>query len=77
MSGNAINGSNYALSANQFTIQPGATSATVTLNVMSVGKKKKTATMTLQTGSSYTLSSPTSESVSMSGGSTKTRSRRH
>jgi hypothetical protein len=65
MAGNAIDNSNYTLSANQFMIQPGATSATVTLNVMSVGKKKKTATMTLQTGSGYTLSSPTSESVSI------------
>jgi len=68
MSGSAIDNSNYTLSANQFTIQPGAISATVTLNVMSVGKKSKTATMTLQAGSGYTLSSPTSESVSMSGG---------
>jgi hypothetical protein len=77
MSGNAVDGSNYALSASQFTIQPGASSATVTLNVMSIGKKSKTATMTLQTGSGYTLFSPTSGSVSMSGSTTKTRNKRH
>lgn len=65
MGGNAVSGSNYSLDAGQFTIQPGTTSATVTLNVLTVGKKAKTATMTLLAGSGYTLSFPTNGSVSM------------
>ena len=65
MGGNAVNGSTYSLDANQFTIQPGTSSATVTLDVGTIGKKAKTATMTLNSGSGYTLSFPSNGSVSI------------
>jgi len=65
MTGTAAQGTNYSLSGTNFTIQPGATSATVTLNAMSVGRRGRTATMNLMTGSAYSLSSPMAASVSM------------
>jgi hypothetical protein len=63
MGGNAVNGSTYSLDASEFTIQPGTSSATVTLDVRTIGKKAKTATMTLNSGSGYTLSFPSNGSV--------------
>ena len=63
MSGNAVQGSNYSLSTSQFTIPAGSNSASVTLDVLSAARKGKTATMNLQPGSGYTLSSPTTASV--------------
>jgi hypothetical protein len=67
MSGSAILGKNYSLSGTlgQFTIPSGASSATVTLTQTIVGSLGKTATMTLQSGAGYSLSTPTSASVSM------------
>ncbi|HEX4638952.1 MAG TPA: matrixin family metalloprotease [Chthoniobacterales bacterium] len=65
MSGSAFQGSNYSLSASQFNIPAGSSSASITLNVSSAAKRSKTATMNLTTGSGYTLSSPSSASVSM------------
>jgi hypothetical protein len=67
MGGNAILGGNYSLSGNpgQVTIPNGASSATVTLSVRSVGYTGKTATMILTSGSGYTVSSPSSASVFM------------
>jgi hypothetical protein len=68
MSGTAILGSNYSLSASngQVTIPAGATSANVTLNVLSTRKRAKVATMNLSAGSAYTLSSSKSASVNIS-----------
>jgi len=68
MSGTAVFGSNYSLSGTpgQFTIQPGSSSATVTLTEFSVGKRGKTATMSLNRGSDYNLSFPTSATVFLS-----------
>ena len=65
MSGTAIFGSNYSLSGTpgQFTIQAGSSSATVTLTEFSVGKRGKTATMTLNPGPGYNLSFPNSATV--------------
>ena len=65
MGGNALQGTNYSLSGTpgQVTIQAGASSVTVTLTELSVGKKGKTATMALNPGSGYTLSWPTSATV--------------
>lgn len=67
MAGNAFQGSNYWLSGTpgQVTIQAGNSSATVTLTELSVGKRSKTATMMLTSGSGYTVSSPTSATVSL------------
>ena len=67
MSGNATLGTNYSLSGTpgQFTIPAGASSATVTLTVTKIGVTGKTATMTLNSGAGYILSSPTSASVFM------------
>ncbi len=65
MGGTAFQGSNYSLSGTpgQVTIQAGASSATVTLTELSVGKKGKTATMALNPGSGYMLFWPTSATV--------------
>jgi predicted Zn-dependent protease len=65
MGGSAYLGTNYSLSGSygQVTIQAGARSASVTLTESTVGKRGKTATMVLNPGSGYTLSSPTSASV--------------
>jgi hypothetical protein len=67
MSGSAILGKNYSLSGNpgQVTIPNGASSATVTLSLISVGYAGKTATMILTSGSGYAVSSPSSASVFM------------
>lgn len=67
MSGNAIQGTTYSLDGTpgQVTIQSGASSATVTLTNLGVGRRGKTATMTLNPGSGYNLSPPTSASVSL------------
>jgi hypothetical protein len=65
MAGSAIQGSTYSLSASQFNIPAGASSASITLTVQSIGKKSKVATMTLLAGSGYTLSTPNSASVSI------------
>ena len=67
MGGSATLGSNYALSGtpDQVTIQAGASSASVTLTESSVGKRGKTATMTLTPGSGYSLSSSNSTSVAL------------
>ena len=65
MGGSAYFGANYSLSGSygQVTIQSGASSATVTLTESTVGKRGKTATMTLNPSSAYTLSSPANASV--------------
>lgn len=65
MSGNAALGFNYSLSGTpgQVTIPAGSSSATVTLTNVFGPKLAKTATMTLNAGSAYTLSAPTSASV--------------
>lgn len=65
MGGTALQGSNYSLSGTpgQVTIQAGSSSATVTLTELSVGRRGKTATMTLNPGPGYTPSSPTSATV--------------
>ena len=67
MSGNATLGTNYSLSGTpgKVTIQAGASSANVTLTVLSIGYTGKTATMNLTSGTGYTLSSATSASVFM------------
>jgi hypothetical protein len=67
ISGNAVLGTNYSLSGTpgQVTIQAGASSADVTLTESSIGRRGKTATMTLQSGTGYTLSGSTTGSVFM------------
>jgi hypothetical protein len=65
MSGNATQGFQYSLSASEFTIAAGASSTSVTLNVIKGGKKAKTATMTLLPSAAYTLSPSQSASVSI------------
>ena len=67
MSGNATFGTNYSLSGThgQVTIQAGASSASVTLTVLSIGRTGKTATMNLTSGTGYTLSGTTTASVFM------------
>src|SRR6185312_13409622 len=67
LGGNATLGRNYQLSGtpNQVTIPAGATSATITLSVISVGYTGKTATLILTSGSGYTVSAPSSASVFM------------
>jgi len=65
MSGNAFQGTNYSLSASEFTIPAGASSATITLNVLRGDKKARSATMRLQPGFGYTLSAPAYASVSI------------
>jgi hypothetical protein len=67
MSGNATLGINYSLSGTpgKVTIQAGASSANVTLTVLSIGYTGKTATMNLTSGTGYTLSGTTTASVFM------------
>ena len=67
MSGNAVLGQHYSLSGTpgQVTIQAGASSASVTLTVLSIGYTGKTATMNLSSGAGYTLSGNTTASVFM------------
>jgi len=68
MSGNATLGTNYSLSGTpgKVTIQAGASSANVTLTVLSIGYTGKTATMNLTSGTGYTLSGTKTASVFMS-----------
>ena len=66
MSGKALQGSQYNLSAAQFVIPAGATSADVTLSVLSGTKRPKTAKMTLSSGTGYTLSASNMATVSIS-----------
>jgi len=65
MSGNGVLNINYSLSGTygQVTIPAGAASATVTLTDVLAGLQGKTATMTLQSGTGYSVSSPSSASV--------------
>ncbi|HYR22096.1 MAG TPA: matrixin family metalloprotease [Chthoniobacterales bacterium] len=67
MSGNAILGSAYSLDGTpgQITIPAGASSGAVTLTVLTAGKRSKTASMTLQSGAGYSVSTPTRASVSI------------
>ena len=65
MSGTGFQGSSYSLDASQFTIPAGSSSATVTLTELSVGRKSKTAMMSLTSGSGYTPTFPSSASVSL------------
>jgi hypothetical protein len=67
MGGGAILNKHYSLSGTpgQVTIPGGASSANVTLTVLTIGTTGKTATMTLQSGAGYSLSSPTAASVFM------------
>ena len=67
MGGTAIRGNHYSLSGiyGKATIPAGANSATVTLTVIKSVQSSKIATMTLSSGSGYTLSSPTSASVTI------------
>jgi hypothetical protein len=65
MSGTAVKGSQYTLSATQFTIPAGATSATLRLTVINGPAVPKIATMTLTSGTGYTLSPSHSSSVSI------------
>jgi hypothetical protein len=67
MGGTAILGSNYSLSGTpgQVTIQPGTSSASATLTELSVGRRGKIATMTLNPGSGYSLSASVSASVTL------------
>jgi hypothetical protein len=54
--GNAGNGSDYTLSANQITIPAGQSTGSVTLQVITTkAKGKEKATMTLQSGTGYTV----------------------
>jgi hypothetical protein len=67
MSGTAIQGKHYSLnSSGSVTIPPGASSANVTLSAVFMGNIPKTATMTLTSGSGYTLSNPKTASVTIS-----------
>ena len=66
MSGKALQGSQYTLSAAQFVIPAGATSANVTLSVLSGTKRPKTAQMTLASGAGYTLSASKTATASIS-----------
>jgi Matrixin len=67
MGGGAILNKHYSLSGTpgQVTIPSGASSATLTLTELTVGSLGKTATMTLKSGAGYSLSAPTSASVSL------------
>jgi len=67
VSGNATLGTNYSLSGTpgKVTIQAGASSANVTLTVLSIGYTGRTATMNLSSGAGYTLSGTTTASVFM------------
>jgi hypothetical protein len=68
MGGNAIMGRHYSLSSagGRVVIPAGATSANVTLKVLSGAKRAKTATMTLGSTSIYTLSTSKSATVTIS-----------
>jgi outer membrane biosynthesis protein TonB len=65
MSGSAVLGSNYSLSgtAGQVIIPAGATSATVTLTVLTPSSQPTVALMTLSAGTTYTVSSQSKAAV--------------
>ncbi len=65
MNGSARSGSYYRLSASQFVVPAGQTSATVTLTALSGSKKVKTATMNLTAGSGYSLGSSKTSTASI------------
>jgi hypothetical protein len=65
MGGKAAEGFQYSLSSSQFTIPAGATSASVTLNVIKGGKKAKSAIMTLSNASAFTLPTASTAAVSI------------
>lgn len=67
MSGGPILGRNYILSGTpgQVTIPAGARSATITLTVLTASGRGSAATMTLSSGSTYTVSSPQSATVNV------------
>jgi hypothetical protein len=67
MVGRAIFGRQYTLSGSfgQVTIPAGATSGNVTLHALRARRRGKTATMVLMPGSTYSVSSPTSASVTI------------
>jgi outer membrane biosynthesis protein TonB len=67
MSGGAILGRNYFLSGTpgHVTIPAGASSATITLTVLTASGRGSAATMTLSSGSTYTVSSPQSATVNV------------
>jgi len=68
MSGTAKLGSDYTLdgASGQTTIRAGESSATVTLHAMtSSSKKKKTATMVLQSGADYKVATPKNATVTI------------
>ncbi len=66
MSGTAIRGTNYTLSLNRFSIPANAASGTIVLREVTPPNTAKTATMTLTTGTGYTLSSPKTATVTIS-----------
>lgn len=67
MGGRAVFGRQYTLSGSfgQVTIPAGATSSDVTLTALRARRRGKTATMVLMPGSTYSLSSPNSASVTI------------
>lgn len=67
VSSGALLGSNYSLGGTpgHVTIQAGSNSTTVTLTELSAAKRPKTVTMTLNAGSGYFVSKPSSASVSL------------
>jgi len=67
MGGKAINGSEYTLSAGQFDIPPGASSASVTLHAVSgvPTRRGEKAIMTLSPGSGYIVSKPKKATVTI------------
>jgi len=68
MSGSASQGTDYTLSGapGQATIPAGQSSASVTLSAASgTGQKKKTATMTLQSGAGYKVGKPKQATVTI------------
>lgn len=67
MSGTAIVGNHYSLSGTvgKATISAGATSTTVKLTVIKSVQSSKTAKMTLSSGAGYTITSPTSATVTI------------
>jgi hypothetical protein len=66
MSGSAVQGTLYSLSpSGQVTIPAGASSANVTLTVLKRPKRGKTAVMNLGSSSTYTVSAPTTATITI------------
>ena len=65
MGGSAVRGSQYNLSASQFTIPAGSTSANVTLTALTGRKRAKSAIMTLAGGNGYSLTGSSSAIVTI------------